>query len=193
MTMILNDIKGGYTKLISDGSFTYAMTLKPNSMKVGSAGPGFRITSGDEKFQLTAQNGSSQRTENISTCNFNDKVLFDKLHRFHGLLDRDIVGRRFNEQKNKHLRTQIIAIAEGNEDTGHLHCAIRVHETRIQKFNEIFPVGVVNTMGKELWNMCAVGGTVVVEEVRGLEGWAEYITKFLFGDQCSDRVKFLPQ
>ena len=84
------------------------------------------------------------KPNSTKTCDFSDNVLFERLYRFHGLFDDALVGRRFYEEKNKHLRTQIIAVAEGNNDTGHLHCAIRVHETLLSKLNEIFPTDLTN-------------------------------------------------
>lgn len=191
--MILNDIKSGFSELIANGSFTHAMTLKPNSTKLAAAGPTFRITSSNEKFQLTAANSSIQRTQNIPNFNFYDKILFDKLYKFHGLIDSKIVANRFHQLKYTHLRTQIIAIAEGNADTGHLHCAIRVHETRIPKFDTIFPANIANAEGKQLWNKVCVGGTLDVQKMDTSDRWAKYMTKSMFGSQCSDRIRILPE
>ena len=191
MNMISTNIKDGYIKLITDNQFTHAMTLKPNSTSAASASPAFRITSGNERFQLTSSTTSKNAKVQYWNGSFGDNILFSKLHRFHGLLDRALVGRRFNEAQNAQLRTKIIAISEGTKATGHLHCAIRVHESRLTRFNLMFPTDLTNSIGKSLWNKVAVGGTLKVDEIYNLDYWAGYIAKSLNGDSLSDRIQIL--
>tara|TARA_R110002124_G_C8972960_1_gene515411 strand:+ start:3162 stop:3638 length:477 start_codon:yes stop_codon:yes gene_type:complete len=153
-------LKGGYVELISNGYYTHALTLKPNS----------------------------------KTFHFSDATLFRKIGEFHNLLDKKLVGCRFHKEKYRHLRTEIIAVCEGTKYTGHIHCAIRVHDSKLPKFRAMFPSDLTKSAeGQELWERVAVGGTIVVKDIYDAEGWAKYMTKSLSGDQCSDRVKVLPE
>lgn len=189
MYMTNKDIKAGFIDLITANEFTHSMTLKPNAAKAAAAGPVFQILSGDERFQLTASTASTLNyTKYVGEDNFSDSVLRSKLWKFHGILDRSLVGRRYHKPQNKHLRTQIIAVCEGNNLTGHLHCAIRVHESRLEKFNMLFPEAVSNSEGKRLWNKVATGGTVQVDEIYDLTSWAGYMAKSLAGNNASDRI-----
>lgn len=189
MTMISKQIRDGYIKLIAENNFTHALTLKPNATRVGSGAAGniFQITGPNDKFQLTASDYASPANNHFN-INFSDNVLMSKLHKFHGLLDRELVARRFNEPQFNDFRTKIIAVCEGTRDTGHLHCAVCVHPSRLAKFSDIFSDSCGESKGHELWQKVAIGGTLVVKEIDDLSYWAAYMAKSLFGDNLSDRV-----
>lgn len=144
-----------------------------------------------KKYQLTALTIKPDGQQEWRNDSFADRILFAKLRKFHGYLDRRLIGARFHLAKNAHLRTKIIAVCEGTKETGHLHCAISVHETRLPKFREMFPSDLTHSMGKELWTKVSVGGTLQIDEIYDLPAWANYMTKSLYGDDCSDRVSII--
>lgn len=133
--MAFNTLQSAYIDLIADGGFTHALTLKPNAMSSQAVGPVFHISSGSQCETLLAPRISTSRNAAIGRQIHNsDEMLFSRLERFATLFDRKLVGRRFNEQKNSHLRTKFMAVAEGDRTTGHLHCAMKVHPDRAAKF-----------------------------------------------------------
>jgi len=190
--MAQNTLQSAYIDLIANGDFTHALTLKPNAMGGQAAGPVSRISSSGDRYTLCAPRVSlAQKASAQREISYTNDALFSRLERFAMLFDRRLVGRRFNEPKNRHLRTKFVAVAEGNTTNGHLHCAIKVHPERSAKFSAMCSADEGGSIANVCWIKVSQGGTLVVKEIDDPRGWGAYMVKSLFGEHRSDRVRFI--
>lgn len=101
------------------------------------------------------------------------QALFEK---FHGHLDRRLVGRAFLRRPEK--RTDYIATIEKPDINIHIHALFRM--TAVQKLR-------FSLIARDLWEGLVKGGGLDIQTVHGAGGVANYITKEL-RPETSDRL-----
>ncbi|OZA16672.1 MAG: hypothetical protein B7X90_17515 [Novosphingobium sp. 17-62-19] len=103
-----------------------------------------------------------------------------KLEKFHGHLDRKLIGRAFLRRPEK--RTDYIATIEKPDANIHIHALFKL--TGIQKLRFcLFADGI--------WENMVKGGNLDIQVIHSAEGVADYITKEL-RPQTSDRLLLPP-
>ena len=111
---------------------------------------------------------------------FNREIGMDEaqttLERFHGELDRKLVGRAFLRKSEK--RSTYIATVEKPEANIHIHALFKM--TAMQKLRFYL-------VADEIWGKLAKAGNLDVQPVSYAEGVADYITKEL-RPETSDRL-----
>lgn len=114
-------------------------------------------------------------------------IAMDSLfHKFHFRLDRKLIGPRFNMPKYDDIRTASFIFMEGFGETAHLHGALKVHESRLEQFESFFPRGIATSFGKSLWSNVMPSGTIKVDEIHDIEGWARYTFKSVSWQKSKD-------
>lgn len=120
----------------------------------------------------------------------------DALHRLfvkvHMLVDRRLLGRRFNLASRKHLRAAAVGIVEGLPTAGHLHGAFRIAPDNATKFEEMFADGTCTDHRTGIWRQLCPSGTCVVERLHDPKGWHSYTFKHVWQTSDSDRIMLLP-
>lgn len=118
-----------------------------------------------------------------------------KLHnlfvKVHMLVDRHLLGRRFNTASRAGLRSQAVGIVEGLPFSGHLHGAFRIAPANWAAFERLFAddVGVKRS---GIWRKLVPSGSAVVERIGDPEGWHDYTFKNVWETGDLDRVVLLP-
>lgn len=111
---------------------------------------------------------------------FNRSISMDEaqamFEKFHGHLDRKLVGRAFLRRPNE--RTQYIATVEKPDTNIHIHALFKM--TVVQKLRFCL-------ISSCIWEGLAKGGNLDIQAVHGAEGVANYITKEL-RPETSDRL-----
>ena len=111
---------------------------------------------------------------------FNREISIDqaqaKLERFHGELDRRLVGRAFLRRPEK--RSTYIATVEKPEANIHIHALFKMTEMQKMRFYLV---------ADKIWERFAEAGNLDIQPVSYAEGVADYITKELRPD-TSDRL-----
>ncbi len=102
------------------------------------------------------------------------------LERFHGHLDRKLIGRAFLRRPKK--RTIYIATIEKPDTNIHIHALFKM--TGMQKLRFCL-------IADGIWEEMAKGGNLDIQAVHGAEGVANYITKEL-RPETSDRLLLPP-
>lgn len=120
----------------------------------------------------------------------------DMLHRLfvkvHMLVDRRILGSRFNRPDRDHLRSHAMGIVEGLPTSGHLHGAFKIRPENWSKFEGMFADGTTEGTRRGIWRRLLPHGTAVVEPIYEASGWHTYTFKHVWQFDDSDRVTFLP-
>ncbi|MEG8018785.1 hypothetical protein [Sphingomonas sp. LR55] len=98
------------------------------------------------------------------------------LEKFHGHLDRKLIGRAFLRRPEK--RTNYIATIEKPDTNIHIHALFKM--TGIQKLRFCL-------IADGIWESMVKGGNLDIQAVHNAEGVADYITKEL-RPQTSDRL-----
>lgn len=120
----------------------------------------------------------------------------ESLHRFfwkaHMLVDRALLGSRFNLPSRAAMRTEAFGIAEGLPDCGHLHGAFKVQPVHWAKFEGLFADGGTRDARRGIWRKLMPHGTAVVVPIYDAEGWYDYTFKDVWMTDDSDRIAFAP-
>lgn len=109
--------------------------------------------------------------------------LFEK---FHFRLDRKLIGPRFHMPKYDQIQTEAFIFIEGFGETAHLHGALRVHESRLEMFRSFFTKSITTSFGSSLWTRVMPSGTISVDEIYDIEGWARYTFKSVLWQKPRD-------
>jgi hypothetical protein len=98
------------------------------------------------------------------------------LEKFHGQLDRKLVGRAFLRNPDK--RSTYIATIEKPDANIHIHALFKLTEAQKLQFALV---------ANEIWGRLIRGGNLDIQPVHCVEGVADYITKEL-KPETSDRL-----
>lgn len=115
--------------------------------------------------------------------------LFCKVHM---LVDRALLGRRFNLPSRAPMRTGAVAIIEGLPNTGHIHAAFKVQPAHWAKFEGLFADGSQRDQRIGIWRKLVPHGTAVVEPIYEPGGWYDYSFKGVWMTDDADRIVFPP-
>ena len=120
----------------------------------------------------------------------------EALHRLfvkvHMLVDRALLGSRFNLPNRAPLRSLAVGIVEGLPHTGHVHGAFRIAEPHWEKFESLFADGSSKGGRHGIWRTLVPNGTSEVVRITSAEGWHNYSLKNVWEVNDSDRMLFLP-
>ena len=120
----------------------------------------------------------------------------ETLHRLfwkvHMLVDRALLGKRFNLPSRAAFRSEAIGIVEGLPDTGHLHGSFKVQPAHWAKFESLFVDGPTRSARFGIWRKLVPHGTAVVEPIYEAGGWYDYAFKNVWMTSDSDRIVFPP-
>jgi hypothetical protein len=116
-------------------------------------------------------------------------TIFCKLHM---LIDKKLLGGRYNQPNRSNLRSQAVGIVEGLPDSGHLHGAFKVRPENWDKFEGLFRDGTTLANRQGIWRKLAPDGTCLVTPMRDPEGWYDYTFKDVWFTDDTDRILFLP-
>lgn len=120
----------------------------------------------------------------------------ESLHRLfcktHMLVDRTLLGSRFNLPSRAHMRTEAIGIVEGLPDCGHIHGAFKVRAAHQSKFESLFVDGGARSDRSGLWRKLVPHGTAVVVPIWRAEDWYHYAFKDVWMTDDTDRIVLPP-
>lgn len=120
----------------------------------------------------------------------------DSLHRLfwkaHMLVDRALLGSRFNLPSRASMRTEAVGIVEGLPDCGHIHGAFKVHPAHWARFESLFADGGGRAERRGIWRKLVPHGTVAVVPIYDAEGWYDYTFKDVWMTDDTDRIVFPP-
>jgi len=123
-------------------------------------------------------------------------LTLDALHRLfikvHMLVDRALLGRRFNLPSRLLMRSEAVGIVEGLPDTGHLHGAFKVQPANWAKFESLFVDGTRAGDRVGLWRKLVPSGTCAIVPIYQPERWHDYTLKNVWMTDDSDRIVFPP-
>lgn len=108
------------------------------------------------------------------------------------LVDRALLGSRFNLPSRRAARSGAIGIVEGLPDTGHLHGAFKVEPANWARFEGLFEDGTMRRERVGLWRKLAPNGTCVVVPIYDAERWHNYTFKDVWVTDDADRIVFPP-
>jgi hypothetical protein len=141
----------------------------------------------------------SQRFTHAVTFKPNDRdrpLSVEALHRLfvkvHMLVDRALLGSRFNRPSRAGCRSQAIGVVEGLPVNGHLHGAFKVSPENAAKFEALFIDGPTRRDRVGIWRKLAPSGTSVVIPITEPEGWHSYAWKDVWATDDTDRIVFPP-
>ena len=182
-----NSLKDGFKKIIVNGDYTHAITLKPNAKSSSVIYDCYRINTDETKRRIA--NASLNRTATSNPISgFSENALRQKLIGFLARLDRRLLGPRFNLPQYDALRSQAFVITEGSGMSAHLHGVVKVHDSRMLAINELFLEPDSRHLGKQLWTSVSRGGTIDVQPLHDVDVWAGYMLKSLYETDFSDRI-----
>jgi hypothetical protein len=119
------------------------------------------------------------------------KELEARFYTLHMLVQRKLLGRRFNRCREK--QTHAFAIVEGLPFVGHLHAAFKIDAAHQDKFEALFPDGSgLSDRSRNLWRKLEPTGSSKVERIFGAQGWISYASKEIWSLDDLDRVILLP-
>lgn len=120
----------------------------------------------------------------------------ESLHRLfcktHMLVDRALLGSRFNLPSRAQMRTEAIGIVEGLPDCGHIHGAFKVPVAHHSKFESLFMDGGARRDRGGLWRKLVPHGTAVVVPIWRAEDWHRYAFKDVWMTDDTDRIVIPP-
>lgn len=120
----------------------------------------------------------------------------ESLHRLfvkaHMLVDRALLGRRFNLPSRRAMRSGAVGIVEGLPHTGHLHGAFRIEPANWAKFESLFVDGTTRGERVGLWRKLAPSGTCAIEPIYDAERWHDYTFKDVWATDDADLIVFPP-
>lgn len=108
------------------------------------------------------------------------------------LVQRRLIGGRFNLVKNRLRQTPALGIVEGSLFTGHIHGAFKVAPDDWTKFEDLFAGDSRCGPDRNVWRTLVPSGTCVVEPIYGAKGWHSYTFKDVWQTDDTDRIVILP-
>lgn len=110
----------------------------------------------------------------------------------HMLVDRALLGSRFNLLSRSDRRTEAIGIVEGLPDSGHIHCAFKIPAVHWTRFEQLFADGGGRADRTGVWRKLVPHGSSVVVRIGHPRGWYLYLFKDVWLTADTDRIIFPP-
>lgn len=112
--------------------------------------------------------------------------------RTHMLVQRRLLGPRFNAASRWALQSPAMAIVEGLPACGHLHAAFRIRSADWERFEALFDDGSPAARQTNVWRKVSRSGSCAVVRMEEPAGWHRYSFKHVWETDDLDRVVLLP-